>query len=445
MRAVRWVVVLGLMAHAVVPAAAEGVESLFVFAVDGADWDFLMPLAVRERVPAITGMMSGGASINLESIKILISPRVWTTLATGKGPREHGIMDWTVSGEDGKPVPITSRLRETKALWNIFSDNGRSSGFIGWLATWPAERVKGFLVSSYMPRGLEASPDTPLKGGLAFDQPDVVYPETLTPQLADFLVDEREIRLAGEGRPLPLEYSTSGETLAVEGVMALQKALSIDETFVGAGEYLFAKYRPNLASVYVSAIDVASHRFYKYTAPHPKRQVTGDARAAFGSVIPWTYINADAQLARCRAAEAPAVTMLVSDHGFKHFRDKNKPHVSGWHRSRTALVAEGELIQPLMTMIQARAIDFAPTILYLSGLPVANDMRGVVVEAMVRPEVLAHRPVARLDVFSYDEVSNDGDERKRFKRRQQGMAAADEDLMDQLKAVGYIDGEEEEL
>ena len=40
-------------------------------------------------------------------------------------------------------------MRRVKALWNILSDAGREVAVVGWWATWPAETVRGAVVSDH--------------------------------------------------------------------------------------------------------------------------------------------------------------------------------------------------------------------------------------------------------------------------------------------------------
>src|SRR5262249_14537867 len=56
----------------------------------------------------------------------------------------------------------SSRWRKVKALWNIFTDAGKSSAFVAWWATWPAEAVQGHMVSdrvAYSLFGFDAEGD----------------------------------------------------------------------------------------------------------------------------------------------------------------------------------------------------------------------------------------------------------------------------------------------
>ena len=49
----------------------------------------------------------------------------------------------------GEDLPVTSRMRKVKALWNILSDAGRRVDVVGWWATWPPENVNGSIVSDH--------------------------------------------------------------------------------------------------------------------------------------------------------------------------------------------------------------------------------------------------------------------------------------------------------
>ena len=74
------------------------------------------------------------------------SPVIWTTMATGLLPAEHGITDFVVATPGGD-VPVSSSLRRAPALWNMLSQAGRRVAVLGWWATWPAETVRGVVVT----------------------------------------------------------------------------------------------------------------------------------------------------------------------------------------------------------------------------------------------------------------------------------------------------------
>jgi hypothetical protein len=161
---------------------------------DGADWELLEPFARRGVMPNLDRLMRAGSWGELASITPLLSPLIWTTMATGAGPEEHGILDFVeVAQETGIKVPITGRQRRVPALWNMASAAGLSVAVAGWWATWPAEPVNGVLISD---RLFVLLSDTVAEGPPG----TVVFPPTLEAEFrrlaerADVETDEAAVR-----------------------------------------------------------------------------------------------------------------------------------------------------------------------------------------------------------------------------------------------------------
>ena len=87
---------------------------------------------------------------------------VWTTIATGKTPDQHGIGHFVaVNDKTGEQLPVTSAMRKVKAVWNILSDAGRSGGggrLVGDLARREGER-RDRQRPHLLPLPLPAGPD----------------------------------------------------------------------------------------------------------------------------------------------------------------------------------------------------------------------------------------------------------------------------------------------
>src|SRR5262249_45163027 len=116
--------------------------------LDGADWDFALPMIERGELPNLARLRREGASGKILTGNPPLSPLLWTTVATGKSPDLHGITDFLVmDSARGQLTPITSDFRKVKAMWNIASDAGLTSEFVAWWATWPAESIRGIMVS----------------------------------------------------------------------------------------------------------------------------------------------------------------------------------------------------------------------------------------------------------------------------------------------------------
>src|SRR6185295_4688253 len=84
------------------------------------------------------------------SMQPMLSPILWTTIATGKTADEHGIGWFGIENPNTHEFqPIQSTARKVEALWNVASDAGRKVGVVNWYASYPAEVVNGFVVTNY--------------------------------------------------------------------------------------------------------------------------------------------------------------------------------------------------------------------------------------------------------------------------------------------------------
>src|SRR3989441_3305491 len=111
--------------------------------IDGADPQILDRLVADGRLPTFARLRREGAYGRLRSREPLLSPIVWTTIVTGRKAQDHGVLDFVEIGTDGGPVPITSGRRRVAALWNVASEHGLRSGFVGWYGSFPAQRAPG--------------------------------------------------------------------------------------------------------------------------------------------------------------------------------------------------------------------------------------------------------------------------------------------------------------
>ena len=120
---------------------------IVVIGLDGADWEQIDVLLKEDRLPHMKSLQEGGTSGVLHTVEPMLSPMLWTSIATGKTPPEHGILDFFAMDAEGRKIPVPSHRRRVRALWNIAGDYGHKVAFVGWQVTYPAERVEGFIVS----------------------------------------------------------------------------------------------------------------------------------------------------------------------------------------------------------------------------------------------------------------------------------------------------------
>src|SRR5664279_1205341 len=115
---------------------------------DAADWEMIDPLIERNQMPALARLLKGGVRGNLATIQPVLSPMLWTSIATGKRADKHGICGFTEPLPDGTGIgPVRSTSRKCKAFWNILSQNELRSNVVGWFATDPPEPINGVMIT----------------------------------------------------------------------------------------------------------------------------------------------------------------------------------------------------------------------------------------------------------------------------------------------------------
>src|SRR5262249_19469394 len=145
---------LGLLVLSIAAAAgcgSRGRDRVIVLGLDGLDPQAVDLLAREGKPPHFARLKKDGASGTLASGgSLLISPVLWTTIATGKPPELHGINHFVaVNPKTGAALPVTSRMRQVRSIWEIASEAGRQVAVVGWWATWPAETLHGSVVSDH--------------------------------------------------------------------------------------------------------------------------------------------------------------------------------------------------------------------------------------------------------------------------------------------------------
>ena len=92
---------------------------------DAADWKVIHPLMDAGKMPTVARLVERGAMASLATLHPVLSPMLWTSIATGKRPFKHGVLGFTEPSPDGAGIrPVTNLSRKTKAIWNILSQNG---------------------------------------------------------------------------------------------------------------------------------------------------------------------------------------------------------------------------------------------------------------------------------------------------------------------------------
>ena len=301
---------------------AEFEHPVLLLAVDGLEWDVLLPLVRAGEVPAIAALMARGSFGHLKSHVPTSSPIIWTSIATGKSPRDHGItgfvLEELVDGARETRV-FNSGHRDTQAFWNVLSAARLPVDVIGWWVTYPAERVRGSMVSqTNTTAGFDpASEVTLLKGTLQREVEGQVWPPELEPEVYATLdaVDARLDELFVEHYAVdPSAASGLEAQLWADSAWAVRA----DETYLALALERLRRGPPSaVTAVYLGVPDVVGHRFWRHAHPEEfENPPDAEQCALWGHVLDAAYRRVDRALAAL-LAELPEDTLVfvVSDHG----------------------------------------------------------------------------------------------------------------------------------
>jgi tetratricopeptide (TPR) repeat protein len=423
--------------------AGKGPRSRVVFvAWDGADWSLLDPMMKTGRLPHLSALVAKGRTWNLASIEPMMSPIIWTTVATGRTPVDHGVADFQEIDPSTKTrLPISGRSRKVPAIWNLASAKGVSVGIVGWWATWPAEKVNGFFVSDrtspvlFDPNVLSRSPALTWPDGLA-DGVRIVVKREGSPPFEDVAKALRISRAEFD------DAVAAGKDL-MHPVTAYRKILGSTRVHARIALDLYDRERPELLMVYFQGTDEIGHVFGRF---HPPKLATVSEPefAKFSDGAAALYVEADRILGKfaARAEKDGATLLLASDHGFKWGPDR-PAYYSGvqfdtaflWHHSPGVLVAAGPAVTRSTERGTANVFDLTPTLCALLGLPAdpafegrpIPGLSGKKAPAPVPPE--AWEKVAKVERLA---AAGLGSEEKK---------AADE-FTKKLISLGYLTGAE---
>jgi hypothetical protein len=248
------------------PAAAGRVV---LVGIDGASWNVIDPLLAAGELPAFAALAARGVSADLETVQPVISPVVWTSIATGRSPRAHGIEHFLSTRFDLAVPTVFERL----------AANGQRVGLYEYLLTWPPPSLRGgFAIPGWLRRDDSLAP------------PDLWARVGLTPWANSY-----------DGLPTRDAYLENARRELSEKPTRFARLLD--------------HFELDVATVTFYGVDATSHRFWRESFPAE----FPDADAATTAKIVQEIVRGtDRALAQIVRTLDPAdVVLVASDHGFQ--------------------------------------------------------------------------------------------------------------------------------
>jgi len=296
---------------------------LLLIGFDGATWKLIKPMMQRGELPHYKSLVESGSYANLESFDPMLSPQIWASIASGKLPEKHGVLDFLATTED----------LLVKRIWDILDERGHTVGIFGYFTTSPPYPVNGFMIPSHQDPGSETYPE------------EYSFYRKLHLDLSGLRGQQSGVRLVPLEQRISIQksvpyflqairYGMRLSTLNYMSRLVLSQLGTKDKLtkYRNSGRiklaklrmssdifaYLTAREMPDLAIYYNKTPDNISHPYWKFLEPENFPGVSPKAVERLGGMIPESYRETDLALGKLLHNRTWNQTVLIcSDHGFK--------------------------------------------------------------------------------------------------------------------------------
>ncbi len=356
---------------------------LLVVGLEGATLDAILPLAERGQLPFFAELMATGSHGRLASLSPTLADGLWTSLATGRYPYQHGILGrWAgrsaLMPGDGElklyplgpffPRRFTPGIRYRRldaghrrllALWEILAELGTPTGVVGWPATHPATAPLAF---SFSDRYFEGN-----------------YSAALPPELA-----ERGVLFRVRPEELGPEASAG---LGVDAPAAVARLLAADRWRESLTLFLLDQ-RPELGALFVRlpGLGETSRQFFGGFSAFEFQGLQSPAYAQASRLLTAYYRHLDQFLRSLWERQTgPRILAMVSPFGVEAptgwrqvWKAVSRRSLEGSYHPTPdgVLFLRGEGIRAETFLSRAGLVDVAPTLLYGLRYPIARDLDG---------------------------------------------------------------------
>jgi predicted AlkP superfamily phosphohydrolase/phosphomutase/tetratricopeptide (TPR) repeat protein len=402
---------------------------------DAADWKIMGPLLAKGQMPALKKLIDKGVYGNMATMNPPYSPMLWSTVATGKTPDKHGVLGFLELAPDLKGIrPVTVSSRKSRALWNIFHNQGLKSNLVGWWPSFPAEPINGVIVTDKFQKvNINPNVKSPIVEG-------TIHPKSLVKDLSDLRLHPSEIT---EAHILPF-IPKAGEIDQEkdQSLQSFSKIMAENVSLHAAATHLMRTTEWDFMAVYYDFIDHFCHAFMKF---HPPKlgPIPKELFDLYNECIFSAYRFQDMMLGRMlNMVDDDTTVIVMSDHGYEsgNKRILKMPKYQAApaleHRQFGMFVAAGPNIKKNEKIFGLGLVDVAPTILHMFDLPIGKDMDGKIALDIFE-EV---KPPKFID--SWETVVGDFGEHQNYENNDQ---LDDQEAMQQLIDLGYIERPDEKI
>ena len=266
--------------------------------LDGGTFKKLRPWLTGNDLPLLSKLYSGGCHAKLRGFFPTLSPLEWACFYTGESPGKLGLFALSHVEDLKQPMVlkygpkrlIDATSVEAMSLWKILGDNGVRVGVVNIPATYPPEKVNGFLISGYL---------TPPSAS------DFYYPQSLEPYLQGYRVETE------------FEYTMGSASIETGRLLADLRAVA--ECRNKAIISILEHERINFLAVNFKEVDTLQHVFWN----------DDSALLKFMKFV-------DQLMSNLVEVFRPSHIIIMSDHGF-HEAASECFYINTWLRDKGML------------------------------------------------------------------------------------------------------------
>lgn len=332
----------------------------------------LRPLVDGGAMPTLAKLIRNGASGNLATIRPVVSPMLWTSIATGKRADKHGVCGFVEPSRDRTGLrPVSSTSRSCKAIWNILSQVGMTSRVVGWCASHPAEPIRGSVVSDRFAACWRDEEEE-----LSF------APQTFFPASVEHQIGPRCVRASDVQPDMILPFVPQlgqVEWKSDTRIRNLARLIARTSSVHAAACHQIAQRPWDFMAIHYPAIGDFGRCFGPFSGKHSDAGHQGDNLA--GDIMIGCCRFLDMMLeALLTLAGLDTTVLLVSDHGFASGIQQSRTGTPEWDAFSQygfgVACVQGPGIRRGTLLHGATVLDVTPTILTMLGLVIGNDMDG---------------------------------------------------------------------
>ena len=291
---------------------------VIVLGFDAATWNIIDPLLGKGELPNFKAMINNGVRGNLHSLESPVSPRVWTSIVTGKTEIKHGIMDFYSN---------RSHLK-SKRIWDILNEKGQSCSIFYWFVTWPPQKeIKGHMVPGFLSMDTQTVPS------------ELSFLKELEMNEKNKIIEEQkgggflyELKMAKSALRFGVKPLTLFKAILFKITQKFKKYVELDVfakvqllklyLYGDVFKYMLRNHPTDFAAILFPQADQIGHKYWAYYEPDRYEEKVGihvsqSDRLKYGDVIPHIYREMDKLVGDIlKTINDDDILMIISDHGF---------------------------------------------------------------------------------------------------------------------------------